>query len=51
MIVSKSTCGLCKPSKKFKRNDTRLKSIFNDALLNEELTSNLVKSYSKLLKF
>ena len=47
MIISKSTCGLCKPTKKFKRNNTRLKSLFERALSEGELTGNLIKSYSK----
>lgn len=48
MIVSKSTCGLCKPTKKFKRNNTKLKSIIISALIQDELTASLIKSYSKL---
>lgn len=47
MIVSKSTCGLCKPTKKYKRNNTKLKSVIKRALLEDELTANLIKSYSK----
>ena len=47
MIVSKSTCGLCKPTKKFKRNNTKLKSIIKRALAEDELTVNLIKSYSR----
>ena len=48
MIKHKSICGLCKPTKKFKKNNTRLKSIFNNAFAEGELTSNLLKSYTKL---
>lgn len=51
MIVSKSTCGLCKPTKKFKRNQTRLKIIFNRAFEGGEMSSSLIKSYSKLSRF
>lgn len=51
MKIRKSTCGLCKPTKKWKRNNTRLKSIFNKALLDGELTNNFINSYSKLAKF
>lgn len=51
MIISKSTCGLCKPTKKFKRNNTRLKGVFSRALIEEDLTGNLINSYTKLDKF
>lgn len=47
MIVSKSTCGLCKPGKKVKRNNTKLKSIILRAISNDELSVNLIKSYEK----
>lgn len=47
MIVSKSTCGLCKPTKRYKRNNTKLKSILKRALSDDELTVSLIKSYSK----
>lgn len=47
MIVSKSTCGLCKPTKKYKKDNTKLKSVIKRALLEDELTTNLIKSYSK----
>lgn len=47
MIVSKSTCGLCKPTKKIKRNNTKLKSVVKRALLEDGLTASLIKSYSK----
>lgn len=48
MRVRKSICGLCKPSKKWKSNNTRLKSKLNQALLEGELTANLIKSYTKI---
>lgn len=47
MVVHKSTCGWCKPGKKFKRNNTKLKGIFLDAFTNEELSGSLIKSYEK----
>ena len=47
MIVSKSTCGLCKPTKKYKRNNTKLESVIKRALLEDVLTVSLIKSYSK----
>lgn len=50
MIVSKSTCGLCKPTKKYKKNNTRLKGILRNVPL-EEISVSLVKSYEKLVKF
>ncbi len=51
MIVSKSTCGLCKPTKKFKRNNTRLKSIIKHVLTDGDLTVSLINSYTKISKF
>ncbi len=42
MITRKSTCGLCKPTKKFKKTNTRAKSVLKRALINEELTVNLI---------
>lgn len=48
MITRKSTCGLCKPTKKFKRTNTRAKSAIKRAPIDEELTVSLVKSYSKI---
>jgi len=51
MIIHKSTCGLCKPTKKFKRNNTRLKSIIKNALENSDLTASLLNSYTKINKF
>ena len=51
MIIRKSTCGLCKPSKKFKKNKTRLKSHFYNILADGDLTSSLINSYRKLNKF
>lgn len=48
MIVSKSTCGLCKPTKKYKRNNTKLKGVIKRALSEDELTVSLIKSYSRL---
>ncbi len=48
MIVSKSTCGLCKQTKKFKKNNTKLKSIIKRALVDDELTASLIESYSKI---
>ena len=47
MIVSKSTCGLCKPTKKYKRNNTKLKGVISRALAEDELTASMIKSYSK----
>ncbi len=51
MIVSKSTCGMCKPRKKFKRNNTKLKGILIDAISTGDLSANLIKSYEKQNKF
>ncbi len=51
MITHKSTCGLCKPGKRFKKNNTKLKQLFSKAFLNEELSVDLIKSYEKLNKF
>lgn len=48
MIINKSTCGLCKPTKKYKRNNTKLKVVFLNALSNDELSTSLIKSYEKL---
>lgn len=45
MIVHKSTCGLCKPGKKFKRNNTKLKGIILKAISKDDLSVNLIKSY------
>lgn len=50
MITHKSTCGLCKPSKRWKRNNTKIKSILLKAMLNEDLSANLIKSYEKRFK-
>lgn len=47
MIINKSTCGLCKPGKKVKRNNTKLKSIILRAILDDDLSVNLIKSYEK----
>lgn len=47
MIVHKSTCGLCKPTKKFKRNRTKIKSAIIRALNEGELSVGLIKSYYK----
>lgn len=47
MRVSKSTCGLCKPTKKWKKNNTKLKSIFINT---DELTANFIKSHFKKFK-
>lgn len=38
---------MCKPGKKFKRNNTKLKGILLDAVASEELSVNLIKSYEK----
>lgn len=51
MIVHKSTCGMCKPGKRFKRNNTKLKGIILDAIYGGELSANLIKSYEKQNKF
>lgn len=51
MIVHKSTCGMCKPRKKFKRNNTKLKGILLEAISNEELSINLIESYEKQNRF
>jgi len=51
MVIRKSTCGLCKPTKKFKRNKTKLKSIFLNALQSEDLSKSLINSYNKLQRF
>ena len=50
MIIHKSTCGLCKPDKKWKRNNTKIRGILLKAMLNEELYANLIKSYGKKFK-
>ncbi len=50
MIIRKTTCGICKPTKRFKRNNTKLKGKILNALLQEELSINLIKSYEKLSK-
>lgn len=50
MIVHKSTCGLCKPDKKWKRNNTKIKGVLLEAILNDELSVNLIKSYEKRFK-
>ncbi len=50
MIFHKSTCGLCKPNKKWKRNNTKIKGILLNAMLNENLSVNLIKSYEKRFK-
>jgi len=50
MIVRKSTCGLCKPSKKWKKNNSRLKNILAQDALDGEITSGLIKSYTKILR-
>lgn len=50
MIIHKSICGLCKPNKKFKKNNTRLRSIINNALESCELSRALMKSYTKINK-
>ncbi len=51
MIVSKSTCGLCKPGKKVKRNNTRLKGVLLRAVSDGELSVNLIKSFDKQFRF
>ena len=51
MITNKSTCGLFKPHKKWKRNQTKLKSILSKSLYEDGLTRNLIKSYNKKFKF
>lgn len=50
MITHKSVCGLCKPEKRWKRNRTKIKSMLIKAILNEDLSANLVKSYEKMFK-
>lgn len=50
MIVRKSTCGLCKPAKKWKRNNTKLKALFDKEAFSEEMSANWVKSYAKKFK-
>ncbi|MBI2196219.1 hypothetical protein HYU45_01260 [Candidatus Daviesbacteria bacterium] len=50
MIIHKATCGLCKPTKKFKRNDTKIKGVLLEAMLSGDLTANLIKSYEKRFK-
>ena len=50
MIISKSICGICKPSKRWKRNNTKIKAILAEAIFNEDLSVNLIKSYEKKLK-
>lgn len=48
MKIRQAICGLCKPNKKWKRNNTRLRSILAHELFNEEITNNLIKSYTKI---
>lgn len=50
MIIHKSTCGLCKPGKRWKRNNTKIKGALIKAILNEDLSVNLIKSYEKRFK-
>lgn len=50
MVIHKSTCGLCKPSKKWKRNNTKIKGVLLKAILNEDLSVNLIKSYERKFK-
>lgn len=50
MIVHKSTYGLCKPGKKWKRNNTKIKGVLLKAILNEDLSVNLIKSHEKRLE-
>lgn len=50
MIIHKATCGLCKPTKKFKRNNTKIKGILSQAILDGDLTVNLIESYEKRFK-
>ncbi len=47
MITHKSTCGLCKPSKRWKRNNTKVKGALLRAMLNDDLSVDLIKSYEK----
>lgn len=47
MVKRQAICGLCKPTKKWKRNNTRLKSILAQDPVNEEITANFIKTYSK----
>lgn len=51
MIVKKSTCGLCKPSKKWKRNRTKIRSAIIRAIDNEELSTNFIKSFYKKFEY
>lgn len=51
MIVRKSTCGLCKPTKKFKRNRTKIRSTITRALNEGELSVNQIKSYYKKFEY
>ena len=46
MVFRKSTCGLCKPGKRYKRNNTKLKAILM-GLSYEDLSVSLIKSYEK----
>ncbi|MDP3974309.1 MAG: hypothetical protein Q8P92_05760 [Candidatus Daviesbacteria bacterium] len=50
MIISKSTCGICKPDKKWKRNNTKIKGILARAIFDEDLSISLIKSYEKKFK-
>ncbi len=50
MIVHKSACGLCKPNKRWKRNNTKIKGALFKAMINDELSVNLIKSYEKRFK-
>lgn len=47
MIVHKSTCGLCKPHKRWKRNRTKFKNILVKAVLEGDLSVSFVKSYQR----
>ena len=51
MVKRKSTCGLCKPTKKFKRNDTRLKANISRLLESGNLTTDAFKSWEKVRKW
>lgn len=50
MIIHKSICGLCKPSKRWKRNNTKIKGVLLKAMLNDDLSANLIQSYEKRFK-
>ena len=47
MKVRKTTCGLCKPHKKWKQNPTKKERYLDKAMQENDLTFNLAKAVEK----